>query len=567
MIICDFLDKNVERHLDKESGNTVLTIFKEIVSEYNKNKIVFIDDILDENDYKHIDEKTARFAEIVLNVYAEHVDFEGFRLSLYNKLYLERNTGIFKFKHAIDKIMKEERKKKIVIFDPGNQYTRLTKWLENEYEVEKVNPSVSSKKNIQSEIKECMEKSHFAQILLDYVFKDRRKTPCKMLWLGTRSIKSKLMKELEPDFKFQLLENDIIHKLAFIKYGFIKYEVLSLNGINRFSQKWTYLEKRYDAALEKIASLAGIDIGLVPVMIIGDKDKMKHLLQTLCILEDNKDNLGLLFVEQSVLEEQIVAVDFYNQNGFYSIAVPHGIICIYPQYLEFGNTTKVAVYGERDTVIKNYIDESKIIATGCPHYDRIFNIKDEQKTSEFLLLALQWTAMFPSCDSEKVIFNNVTKMLKLLKHFDNEKLVIKLHPGQSKTEENYIRKLINSSEVGNRVEVKKNEDMFELLKKAKIVFQCDSSVGIEAILMGKPLIVLDFDVPFRWIEFNGCVVVKDYHELVQTTQNILVDEDKYMVENHDNIEKVKRFFSADLKGESYKNVASVCRELCHMQKK
>jgi len=111
--------------------------------------------------------------------------------------------------------------------------------------------------------------------------------------------------------------------------------------------------------------------------------------------------------------------------------------------------------------------------------------------------------------------------------------------------------------IENRVEVSKDVNMFNLLKDAKIVYNYHSSVGVEALLMKKPLIILDFfsHRSIDYEKYGGCLVAKNYEELLLATEEILKDVHGYLKRNNENIEKTRRYFSGNLKGESYKEVA------------
>jgi len=127
----------------------------------------------------------------------------------------------------------------------------------------------------------------------------------------------------------------------------------------------------------------------------------------------------------------------------------------------------------------------------------------------------------------------------------------------------YVQSLVEGSNLRARVEVKKNEDLTNLLKRAKIVFTYTSSVGVETLLMEKPLIVLDF-FPGRTLiyeEYGGCLVAKDFPQLIRSAKEILSNIDEYWRNNIEKIEKTRRYFSTDLKGESYKKVADLCKEM------
>lgn len=571
MIVCDYIDKNVKNYLNKNrSSRTILTFYKEPFDNYRGNEIIFIDDFLNEENYKQIDEFTEKIINITEEIFSKYLVVDGYKLFNYLKLQAQRNLNkIYKFKYGIDKALKRENKAVIYFFCSE---TELLEWLKLDYKIEnivnyQIKDESKGKLKYKFIIKKYLKNSFFANYILDRtiikLFKDYKYKSGNILWMGGRSYDSKVINELEKNNKILLLPQFSGGKLGFIKRKY-KFDLLKLKNKEKFNKKWDYLKKQYADGSNKIALITGISKKNLEIILKINKSKIKDLLLTLSVLEDNKNNIDMLIVEQSVIGKQALAVDFFNKNKLPSIEILHGV----PGGVEVGKTDKIAVYGKRDkSFLSSYgVDESKIKITGCAYYDKIFNIKDEEKKYDFLLLILDWIVYVPSNNSHEKIYKQVAMMLRLLQYFQDERLVIKLHPGQSMKEVEYIKHLIkNIMHIENRVEVVKDVDVFILIKDAKIVYNYHSSVGVEALLMKKPLIVLDF-FPYRVLDYEkygGCLVAKNYKELVLATEEIVKDVHYFLKNNEENIEKTRRYFSGDLKGESYKNVARVINEMLY----
>lgn len=561
MIVCEYIDKNVKNYLKNKPSITIVTLFKEPFCKYRENKVFFVDDILSESDYRKIDEFVKSTVKIVEEVFSHYLDVDEYNLFHYLQLQAKRNLSrVCKYKYAVDKIAKKEKKTNIAFF---SSESGLSEWLKQDYIVTRLayNAPRQGNTQIKSKIKAWMNNSHFVHYIVDQLFEDHRDKPNYMLWLGGRSLKSKLIDELKKEFKiFFLFQNSLIHRLSFAKRG-IKCNLLKVKDHGKFNERYYSVEQQYEGGLKKIASLTGLKPKLLEIILEINRNKIKELLVTLCILQENEHNLSLLFVEQSVIGVQALAVDYFNQHGICSVELLHGI----PAGVRVGNTTKVAVYGQRDKsfLSDHGVPESKLVITGSPYYDKFFDIKEEEKSFEFFLLILDWILFVPSSRSHQEIFTQVMYMLKLLQHLENERLVIKLHPDQSKKELEYIHHIVSTTGVEKRVEVKRKTNLTELLKKAKIVFTYSSSVGVEALLMKKPLIVLDFfpDRKIEYEKYGGCVAVKNFKELLVSTRQISRNIDEYLKKNSRKIEQTRRYFSGDLTGESYKKVANLCREV------
>lgn len=564
MIVCDYLDENVKKYLNaNKSTKTILTLFKEPFDEYKGNKVIFIDDILNKDDYKEIDIFVNKVMKDAEEVFSKYLEVDGYKLFDYLQLQAKRNLSkIYKFKYGIDKVLKEENKIVIQFFCSEAE---LLEWIKQDYRIENIiNYRIKDKLKYKFIIKKYLKNSFFANYMLDRIiiklFKDYKYKSGNILWMGGRSHDSKLINELEKNNKIFLLPKFSFEKLGFIKRKY-KFDLLNLKNKEKFNKKWDYLKNQYEDGLNKIAFITGIDKKILEIILKINKSMIKDLLSTLIILEDNKNNIGLLIIEQSVIGKQELAVDFFNKNKLPSIEILHGVPSRgVPGDVEVGKTDKIAVYGKRDKSFLSScgVDESKIKITGCAYYDRILNIKDEEKKNNFLLLILDWILYVPNKNSHEIMYKQVIAMLKLIQHFQDEKLIIKLHPGQSMEEVEYIKHLIkNIMHIENRVEVAKDVNMFNLLRDAKIVYNYHSSVGVEALLMKKPLIILDFfsGRTIDYEKYGGCLVAKNYEELALATEEILKDVHGYLKRNNENIEKTRRYFSGNLKGESYKEVA------------
>ena len=106
MIVCDYVDESVKRFLHGKSGNVVLTFFKEPFNNYKKNNVVFIDDVLDEDDYNKIDIFVNKVMKDTDEIFSKYLGVDRYKLFDYLKLQAKLNLGkIYKFKYCIDKII------------------------------------------------------------------------------------------------------------------------------------------------------------------------------------------------------------------------------------------------------------------------------------------------------------------------------------------------------------------------------------------------------------------------------------------------------------------------------
>ena len=562
MIICDYLDDNVKNYLNgNKSSRTILTFFKEPFDNYKGNKVIFIDDILDNDDYQKID----IFTKNITDILSKSLKINGYNLFKYLKLRITIELcKIYKYKYAIDKVSKIVNIYSFICFTCE---TELLEWLKNNYKIIIFYPP-SKRFKFKRYIKEKIKSFNIVWNIQSFFFHDSRKNVYNLLWMGMGSTNSLLPEELKKDFKFFLLENDLNRKVCFFKRR-KKFNVLRLQSQENYICTWHKIESEYDKTLDKIAFKMGVKSNQANMLLKNLKIKLKYLFDVLYILEENIKNLDLLLVAHSLNGEMGLAVDFFKKHKLPTIEVIHGV----PGAFEHNkNIGKIAVNGKRDKIFytNHGVNSQKVVVTGCPRYDKFFHIREEQKKYNHLLLILDWIAFTSSSRTSMDIFRQVMCMLRLIEQLNKVKLIIKLHPLQTESELMYVRSLVfKNNYYKEYVEVVKNSDTNELLKTASIVFTHSSSVGLEALLMKKPVIILDIFPGFKLIYrgHNGFLIVKDFDELLMLTRKVLKDIDEYLRSNSKNIKKTIEYFYNDSKGESYKRVANLARNCANEYKR
>jgi len=173
------------------------------------------------------------------------------------------------------------------------------------------------------------------------------------------------------------------------------------------------------------------------------------------------------------------------------------IPCLTAQHGIFGGmpvikscSDKVAVYGDyaRSVFIKNGTPEEKIIITGNIKFDLLLRKKfDKKRVFEKLgvpenrkLIVLATT----SGSTNERIFRMALSAAKKMK---GARIVAKLHPAERDIS-GYIRIM---KEMNFEIPLVKDFDLYELLNACDLLLTVHSTVGMEAAVMGKPMILLD----------------------------------------------------------------------------
>lgn len=562
IIVCDYVGKRVRNYLKSHSGGVMLTFFKEPFYQYRDSKVIFIDDILDESDYKEIDECVDRTIHAVDKVLTQFLTINGYNLFEYLKEQAKRNfSRVYKYKHAVDRIVRREKTTNIVYFSCEFDVCKL---LMLNYKVKRLPHSIMSQRNleIKARIKAWLHNSRLMDYVVNRGARDHLEKPNHILWLGGRSVKSeRFVHELKKHFTIWLFQNQLSYSRVF-RARKIEYGLLRLRNHKRFAAEWRRVKKKYEEGLKEIFVLTGWRPRVVESILGINGNSVRQLLRSLFILEENELDTSLLFVEQSVLGIPRLAVDYFGRGGLLSLEVLHGV----PGVVEVGRTSKVGVYGPRDIAFlsKGGVPESKLVITGCPDYDKLCDIEEGEKDFDVLLLILDWISSVPSRLSHGRIFAEVSRMLGLLGKLRNEELVIKLHPGQSEEEVRYVRHLAEIAGLSRRVKVTRDMDIITLLKKAKIVFTYVSSVGLEGLMMRKPVVILGSldNRKIKYDAYGGCVAAENDEALWGWTEDILRDIEGYLEKKKGNIDRTIEYFYGVRCGESYRRVVDLCREMC-----
>lgn len=280
-----------------------------------------------------------------------------------------------------------------------------------------------------------------------------------------------------------------------------------------------------------------------------------HLTTVIAIFETAKRIMGIenpdaviVCGEFVVFERAIMAAA--KLKGIPVLSVQHGVYSpyfIHYNYLQQDigpsrETTapycpvadKFAVYSQQDKdnfVQRGKIREEDVIVSGQPRYDiltRADKIFDREKTFKKLNLdpgkkLVTWMALSQSFTPQenernrKAVYNAV-KSLK------NAQLVIKLHPSEDQKATQYRKdKSFKPTIVRGWGTL-----TFELLNASDVVITHYCTTAIEAIILSKPVIVIDFSGTLTWVPYIECGAAIGVHReeaMAPTIEGMLYDEE------------------------------------------
>ena len=240
------------------------------------------------------------------------------------------------------------------------------------------------------------------------------------------------------------------------------------------------------------------------------------------------------------LEAEKALVCLANIYGIPTLSLQHAVIAN-PYRLLPLVSEKIALWGpsSKDLLIKYGISTSRLIVTGAPRYDFLFNKDEENKRvsidikpqiglkqqERFIILA---TEPYRLLENARVI----EILRKILTRIDNLRLVVKVHPAGSLKG---YRRLINRNKWKDVIVVK-NVPIYDLIRSGEMVITVYSTRAVEAIILDKPVVIFNmFDeastIPF--VSSGAAIGVRRPEDLGRVIKEVIKNENlrKGLTEN------------------------------------
>ncbi len=242
----------------------------------------------------------------------------------------------------------------------------------------------------------------------------------------------------------------------------------------------------------------GINFGenfalLFPQLIKRDWPEFVFLIDKLSELFKSAKPDALVLWEDCVAFERICAL-VAKQGRVKSIVLQHGL---FRPILEKGDwvrgfapltADKIAVWGKRfkDYLVSHGVQSGKIIVTGGPRFDSLATKGEgDQGFLEKIGAGGRELVVFAS-QQPSVGVNSyfiAKEAMKAMADFNDKQLIIKIHPLEKPGPYQKIAKEMNS----NAIVMK--DQLYELIRAASVLITHSSTVGLEAMALGKPVIV------------------------------------------------------------------------------
>ncbi len=248
-----------------------------------------------------------------------------------------------------------------------------------------------------------------------------------------------------------------------------------------------------------------------------------------------------------------------NSKGVKTLLVQHGALLDHPLFSSI-EATKFAAYGEqtRKILLKRGAKKGQVEIVGQAEEipkakpdkikAKICNELGISKDRQIITFASQALPESVNCRSFE-IFYRATKSLPKVQ------FVVKLHPDET---ENLHREFIRKLWLGN-ITIAKNVSTKELLVASDAVVNIYSTVGMEALSFGKPLISINASLPESYFpKGNGAYIVSDSKKLENTINLILGKNRRVLSES---VKKLSRYYINSVGEKACKNVAKLVKNL------
>lgn len=286
---------------------------------------------------------------------------------------------------------------------------------------------------------------------------------------------------------------------------------LRLDKLTQFFQYINHNKKIWNNHFSKICKGMGLYSNLMRAFY---KDELFFLLSIIFNEYFNLTNIfrkirpKLVTISNESRVESKLASKLSSLKSIPNIYIPHASVPLVGELICKKDYYFSALWGEKDKefYINLGMPNNKLIVTGNPKFEslyqhgvkkieKVYDMFDKQ-VYEFndnevnILLA---TSPFDEASKKKLIIH-VVDALKELKLIDN--LIIKLHPSESGLFHKNVVKNLEDNPI-----IIRDYNVLELIKSSDILISCMSSIILEAMIVGVPVILAEFvNLGFTFIQ-------------------------------------------------------------------
>jgi len=252
----------------------------------------------------------------------------------------------------------------------------------------------------------------------------------------------------------------------------------------------------------------------------------------------SRERVKLVVVSNDVNTFQKTIVSAANASGVKTLVIQHGAMTHSLSFVPM-TADRIAVWGEfnKRFMIKAGEAEEKVVITGCPRFDKYFNIDTlrlkvdfyrqlgfDNGSGIFVLVAEGRFGFrgFANCHfSNREIANNFKAVISAMRHFPRHYLCVKTRQNDKVAE--LARKTAADMRLSN-IRVLWDVDLVGLLASAELVMGFRSTILLEGIILGKPVISLDITGKkdtWQFVDRQMAVGVRRAEDLPSAIQEVV----------------------------------------------
>ena len=245
-----------------------------------------------------------------------------------------------------------------------------------------------------------------------------------------------------------------------------------------FKNSWKY---------EDVNLWRSLELGLTYYFLYRFIDIIRYGEITKEVIHTEKPDVVVTIDDRSPFGKTVNVIS--KSLGVPTLMVQHGIVADHPIYGPICSD-KMAVFGHafKDALVKRGVNPDDIVVTGQPRFDVLVNTKYDKKWiyEKLNLNGEKGLIVFASTDlpdDEKEL--TVRELCAAMKQFPDKQLVIKPHPSDDGAM--FVDLLCKF----NLDAIVVHDYLYELLSACDLLITTWSTVGLEAMILDKPIIVIN----------------------------------------------------------------------------
>jgi len=478
----------------KERYSNALVISMHFDAEYELERAGILfkssDDYENEETYKNIDEDSINLANKIIKIISfkyRNIDIPtifSWDLTYFCSFILQRII-------LIKKIISLEKPNKIIVFDTKQRVKSITV---SKYETlySSIVPLIF--KNTEINFFEIIDKENkkiivkvadkFQNLLAKYNLFFSKKD--KIAFIGAENIFKEVISKLPKEYG-ALRFRDSEGKSSFISGRYVPF--VNLRNFIKYDREEIKLSEKQVNLLKKLKfkNLALFEV--IEERVRFMVSKYSYYIELIDVINsfliNNNIKLLVLYGDSTTFEKLSVLVA--RNLKIPSFVIQHGITGHKIGFVPL-SASYICVYGKESErfLIKNKISKKRIVLTGSPRYD-FFKPLKSRKTNKILFTpqVSNRETFFPNYHITLKQRKNMTKIIFNVIKKSKYKLIISIRPGDKL--ENLYHNIAKKLRFKN-YEMFYGSNIVDAINNSDIVITPFSTVGIEALLLGKKLI-------------------------------------------------------------------------------